>query len=53
MNDSGAFRNRAYSTPRSAGTRSSASVRTGAKCSQSGSNSPNANPAGSDAGSSG
>ena len=36
VNDSGAFRNLAYSTPRSAGTRSSASRRTGAKCSQSG-----------------
>ena len=53
VNDSGAFRNRAYSTPRSAGMRSSASLRTGAKCSQSGSSSPNEKPAGSDAGSSG
>ena len=49
VNDSGAFRNFAYSTPRSAGTRSSASRRTGAKCSQSGSSSPNAKSAGNEA----
>ena len=53
VNDSGAFRNFAYSTPRSAGMRSSASSRTGVKWSQSGSSSPNEKPGGNDRGSSG
>ena len=45
VNDSGAQRKRSYVLSRSAGIARSAASRTGAKCSQSGSNSPKAKSA--------